>query len=79
MLTAAHTFKHEKTFMWSHSSYQRYFVKPSLSHQVNGRLVKKSFFSIYLAVLDYRCEQTFSPVLNLLDKQIEEQILYAAN
>ena len=79
MLTAALTFKHEKTFMRSHSSYQRYFVKPSLNHQVNGRLVKKSFFSICLAVLDYRCKQTFSPVLSLLDKHRAEQILYATN
>jgi len=54
-------------------------VKPSLGHQVNGRLVKKSFFSIYLAVFDYRCKQTFSPVLSLLDKHIAEQNLYATN
>jgi hypothetical protein len=54
-------------------------VVPTLSHQVNGRLVKKSFFSFYLAVFDYRCKQTFSPVLGLLDKQIAELILFATN
>ena len=79
MLTAALTFKHEKTFMWSHSSYQRYFVEPSLSHQVNGRLVKERFFSVYLTMFDYRCKQTFSPVLSLLDNHIVEQILYVTN
>jgi len=54
-------------------------VKPSLSHQVNGRLVKESFFSVYLAVFDYRCKQTFPPVPSLLNKHIAEQILYATN
>jgi hypothetical protein len=65
--------------MWSHSSYQRYFVVPPLSHEVNGRLVKKRFFSFYLAVLEYRCKQTFSSVLGLLDKHIAEQMLSATN
>jgi hypothetical protein len=76
-VTAALTFKHEKAFVWSHSNYQRHFVEPPLSHQINGRLVKKNFFSVYLSVLGYRCKQTFSPVLNLLSKHTEKHVLYA--